>query len=266
MPKRHSTTLSENSQNPVFIRTSVNDDYKPEVAIVLPFYNPGSTWLNTFVRHAKILQEELAGDAKLKYIIVNDGSNDAGLDNEVLKLCNEMDNISYVRYDNNEGKGYALREGVRKANCLYTVITDIDFPYSNKNISEIISLLSRGYDVVTGIRDKSYFNNLPFTRKIISKIFIFMNKFFFRLPVYDTQAGIKGFNERGKAVFLETKINRFLADTEFVMRAHKQKLSFSIITVHLRHGVVFSNFGSSVIFTELKNFFELIKLNTGGKL
>jgi len=261
MPKRHSATLPENSQSPVFIRTSVNDEYSREVAIVLPFYNPGNNWLNTFVRHSKILQEELAGNASLKYIIVNDGTNDAGVDSEVLKLCNEMDNISYVTYEKNEGKGYALREGVRSAKSMYTIITDIDFPYSNKNISEIISLLLKGYDVVTGIREESYFNNLPFTRKIISKIFIFMNKFFFHLPVYDTQAGIKGFNERGKAVFLETTINRFLADTEFVMRAHKQKLSFSIIPVHLRHGVVFSNFGSSVIFTELKNFFKLIQLN-----
>lgn len=261
MPKQIVDILPENSPNPVFIRPTANSEYIPEVAIVLPFYNPGSNWLNTFVRHSKILQEELVGNAKLKYIIVNDGTNNPELDREVLNLCNEMDNITYVSYENNAGKGYALREGVRNAKSSYTVITDIDFPYSNKNISEIISLLVRGYDVVTGIRDKSYFNDLPFTRKVISRMFIFMNKFFFHLPVYDTQAGIKGFNEKGKAVFLETKINRFLADTEFIMRAHKQKLSFSIIPVHLRHGVVFSNFGSSVILTELKNFLQLIKLN-----
>lgn len=250
-------------QNGVLISPSAAVDYAPEIAIVLPFYNPGRSWLHTFMHHSKTLQETLAGNVRLKYVIVNDGSTDTTLDERLRSLCNEMDNVAYVTYKENMGKGYALREGVKAAGCSYTVITDIDFPYDSKNITAIISLLLQGYDVVTGKRNNSYFNNLPFERKVISKAFIFMNRLFFTLPVYDTQAGIKGFNEKGKAVFLETTINRFLADTEFIMRAHKQKLLFNIIPIHLRHDVVFSNFGSSTIITELKNFFKLIKLHAG---
>lgn len=246
---------------PFFEKRTIQKDI-PEIAIVMPVYNPGVDWLKNFVAHSKMLNEELAGNVKLKYIIVNDGSHNAELDKDVMRLCNRMENVSYVTYKNNAGKGYALREGVKASGCNYTITTDIDFPYDNKDIFTIISLLLQGFDVVTGKRDNSYFKNLPFERKIISKMFILMNRLFFTLPVYDTQAGIKGFNEKGKTIFLQTTINRFLTDTEFIMRAHQQGLSLKIIPIHLRPGVVFSNFGSNTIITELKNFFKLIKLNT----
>lgn len=233
----------------------------PEIAIVMPFYNPGADWLKNFVACSKMLNEELAGNAKLKYIIVNDGSYNADLDKEVMRLCVQMDNLSYVTYKQNAGKGHALREGVKASGCQYTITMDIDFPYANKDVTNIISLLLRGFDVVTGKRDAKYFNNLPFERKIISKTFILMNRLFFKLPVYDTQAGIKGFSEKGKTVFLQTTISRFLADTEFIMRAHQQGLSLEVIPIHLRRGIVFSNFGSNTIITELKNFLKLVKLS-----
>ncbi|MFT3701846.1 MAG: glycosyltransferase [Agriterribacter sp.] len=266
LPKHDTNTLTPDiSRNVISRKTVFVERTTPEIAVVLPFYNPGANWLNTFIAHSGTLEKHLAGNVKLKYIIVNDGSHDNELDKKVLSLCNEMENISYVTYKNNAGKGYALREGVKAANSTYTVITDIDFPYAIRNIEEIISLLLQGYDVVTGKRDNVYFNKLPFERKIISKTFILMNRLFFKLPVYDTQAGIKGFNEKGKAAFLNTKINRFLADTEFILRAHTERLTFKVIPIHLRPGVVFSNFGSSTIITELKNFFVLIQLNAKKK-
>lgn len=251
----------DNASNDTLISVLAEVKHMPEIAIVLPFYNPGKNWADTFIHHSKMLQDELAGEVRLKYVMVNDGSADPDIEEKLKDLCSIMENVTYITYKENMGKGHALREGVKAADCSYTIITDIDFPYAGTNIANIISLLTQGYDVVTGRRNNSYFNNLPFERKIISKAFVFMNKLFFTLPVYDTQAGIKGFNEKGKSAFLETTINRFLADTEFIMRAHKQKLSFGIIPIHLRHNVVFSNFGSSTIINELKNFFKLIKLN-----
>ncbi|MGN6492719.1 MAG: glycosyltransferase family 2 protein [Agriterribacter sp.] len=233
----------------------------PTLAVVLPFYNPPQNWLIHFVERAQELCIELAEKVDIKYIIVNDGSRDCAPHTQIRDACNAL-NVTYITYKNNAGKGHALREGVKKADCAYTVITDIDFPYSNKDFMSVVSSLLEGADVVAGKRSNAYFNNLPVGRKIISKCFILLNRIFFKLPVYDTQAGIKGFNEKGKTVFLQTTINRFLSDTEFILRAYRQSLVFKVICLHLRPGVKFSNFGYSTLVAEIKNFIKLLKLNS----
>lgn len=241
-------------------QTQVSFDQIPEIAVVTPLYNPGPGWKDTFTQHAGTLEAAIAGNARLKFIIVNDGSTGSVLHRELMELTQKMDNVSCVTYEKNEGKGYALRKGLSASNCSYTVVTDIDFPYDSDNITTIIAFLLRGYEVVTGVRNKTYFDQLPVKRKIISKTFISCNRLLFSLPVHDTQAGIKGFGPKGKAVFLETKINRFLADTEFMIRAKKQQLSFKSVSLQLRPGVIFSDFGTSTIFAECRNFLRLIRL------
>ena len=98
-------------------------------------------------------------------------------------------------------------------------------------------------------------------RKIISRACILLKKRFLNLPMYDTQSGIKAFNAMGKEIFLETTINRFLADTEFILRSHKKNLSIKEIDLELEPYVQFSNFGLNVIKTELGNFFKLLYLS-----
>jgi hypothetical protein len=140
-------------------------------------------------------------------------------------------------------------------------MTYFDFPYKKKNIVELISFLKQGYDVVIGKRSKSYFKQLPFKRKIISALCLLLKKIFLDLPTYDTQSGIKAFNQTGKKIFLETTINRFLADTEFILRSHKQDLSIKEMDIELEPYVEFSNFGLGVIRTEMNNFLKLLYLN-----
>ncbi|MFT3701252.1 MAG: glycosyltransferase [Agriterribacter sp.] len=238
----------------------LSSDHIPEVAVVMPLYNPGSNWKETFAEHASKLEAAIAGNAKLKYILVNDGSIVDPPHKELKELTEFMNNVSYISYEKNQGKGYALRKGLSVSDCRYTVMTDIDFPYACDNITTIIALLLHGYEVVAGVRDKIYFNHLPFKRKVISKSFISCNKILFSLPIHDTQAGIKGLGPKGKAAFMETKINRFLADTEFMMLVKKQRLSFKSVPLRLRPGVVFSDFGSSTIIAECRNFFHLVKM------
>ena len=143
----------------------------------------------------------------------------------------------------------------------YLLVTDFDFPYKKKNIIELITLLKEGYDIVVGKRSRSYFRQLPLKRKIISGLCNILRKIFLDLPMYDTQSGIKAFNKNGKKVFLETTIDRFLIDTEFILRSYKQNLLIKEINIELESYVEFSNFGLKVIKTEMDNFWKLLQLN-----
>ena len=233
---------------------------RPSVAIVLPLYNPSGDWKQNFIKNIQEIDAMLSSQVDINYVVVNDGSDTFDIGSFFHNL-KEKHNVAYLSYKENQGKGYALRRGVMEATSDFVILTDFDFPYVMHNIKDVIQQMMQGYDVVIGRRSKAYFKNLPLKRRIISKSYMFLSWLSFKLPLYDIQSGIKGLGKKGKELFLETEVNRFLIDTEFVLRATRKNLVLKIIDVDLKENVVFSNFGMDTIITELRNFITLIKLN-----
>jgi hypothetical protein len=81
-----------------------------------------------------------------------------------------------------------------------------------------------------------------------------------RQPIDDSQCGLKAFDNAGKAVFLETRIDRFLFDLEFLMLANG-RVRVTPVQVQLRDGVVFSQVGWKILAAEGKNFLRLLIQN-----
>jgi glycosyltransferase involved in cell wall biosynthesis len=230
-------------------------------SVVLPLYNPSANWEELFLQNVKELNDLLSENVTVRYIVVYDGLPEESVYETFQTILQNNPAISFLPYAPNMGKGYALRRGVSEADTDYIIITDFDFPYAKRNIVELIDLLVDGYDVVVGKRSESYFRQLPFKRKIISQTCNLLKKAFLDLPSYDTQSGIKAFNKNGKQAFLETTINRFLIDTEFLLRSHKKQLAIKEINIELESYVRFSNFGLKVLREEMNNFFKLLHLN-----
>ncbi|WP_121357725.1 glycosyltransferase family 2 protein [Flavisolibacter nicotianae] len=230
-----------------------------EISIVLPLYQPKGDWAEQFLDNQNKLKA-LLPRFNLTYIAVHDGPTVAELKNRFASIQALCPDILFYDYEENRGKGYALRYGVSRATAPYTIVMDFDFPFELKNIQQLIEELYAGSEVVTGRRTSQYFSILPFKRKIISRIYSFCNKLFFDLPVNDTQSGLKGFNQNGKAVFLQTSIDQFLIDTEFLLRATKRALSIKVIDLHLRQHVSFSDFDYKVLRKELRNLLSLLRL------
>ncbi len=233
---------------------------KHQFSIILPLYKPKGRWIEKFLKDFNELNNQLPHDVCLKYIVVHDGPADISVISAFDVISKSFANIIFISYPANRGKGYALREGIKIADTPYILMTDFDFPYRNENLTELISLLKKGHDVVAGKRSKAYFARLPFKRKIISRLFILLNRIFLDLPLYDTQSGIKGFNAKGKNVFMETTTDRFLVDTEFILRSYRKNLSIKAFDIELKPDAEFSNFGIQVIKTELRNFLSLLYL------
>jgi hypothetical protein len=87
-----------------------------------------------------------------------------------------------------------------------------------------------------------------------------MNYLFFpQLKVKDTQSGLKGFNQKGKEVFLKTRIPAFLFDMEFLVLASKRAdIRIQWIYVQARQGIVFSTMRAKTILIELFNFVSIL--------
>ncbi|WP_107038966.1 glycosyltransferase family 2 protein [Brumimicrobium mesophilum] len=225
--------------------------------IVLPCYNPILGWEKTVIHAVEELQQKLA--ITIDLIIVNDGSTQNVTSKEVNALKSAIPQINFVSYEENKGKGYALREGVKQVKNFPIVYTDIDFPYTTVSFIGVYEeIISGKYDAVLGKRDHSYYQNTPFVRKIISKTLRGSFKYFLSLPTDDTQCGIKAFNENGANVFLTTEIKRFLFDLEFVKLISKRKLTYKTVLVNLKPNIVFSSVNPKILAKESLNFVKVL--------
>ncbi len=193
--------------------------------------------------------------------IVNDGSKSGirSVDIELLKTS--VPGFTYIDSPVNQGKGGALRDAVRQTTGKYIIYTDADYPYMIDNAVAMFHLLSSdAADVVVGVRDEQYYDQLPLGRKIFSLSLKVMNYLFFpQLKVKDTQSGLKGFNQKGKEIFLNTRIPAFLFDMEFLVLASKRAdIRIQWIYVQARQGIVFSTMRAKTILTELFNFVSIL--------
>ena len=193
--------------------------------------------------------------------LVNDGSKSGIRSADIRLLSEKIAGFTYIDSSVNQGKGGALRDAVRLTTGKWVIYTDADYPYLIENAVEMFRLLSSdAADVVVGVRDEQYYDQLPIGRKIFSLSLKVMNYLFFpQLKVKDTQSGLKGFNQKGKEVFLKTKISAFLFDMEFLVLASKNPtIRIHWIYVQAREGIVFSTMRAKTIMTELVNFASIL--------
>lgn len=231
----------------------------PSLDLIIPCYNPPKNWhLNLKTRLAEL--KALLPDVTMHIILVNDGSKTGVTTKQLNDLKLELNHFNFIALDKNYGKGYALRTGVNLAKSNLQIFTDIDFPYTNQSILGIYNALQNGSDVALGNRKEEYYNHVPAARSFISKMLRAVLKNILRLPITDTQCGLKGFNNKGRLVFLTTEINRFLFDLEFVRLVTKKqkKLLVTPVEVQLRPDVEFSKMNYKVLVGELFNFIQLL--------
>ena len=196
---------------------------KPVVSIVLPCYNPLDGWLEIIDTSLTRIQQE---NIEAELLIVNDGSSHNFDEGKVKQFFAKRLEVHIISYQQNRGKGYALRQGVKEASGDLIIYTDIDFPYTHQSFLKVFSALKNdNNDVAIGIRSEEYYTHLPKMRVYISKFLRFLIRKFLRIPTDDTQCGLKGFNQKGKEVFMQTEIDRYLFDLEFIFLSARKKLA-----------------------------------------
>lgn len=222
------------------------------VAVVIPIYNPPNQWESTCLEHIISLQ---AYYPQYRFLIslVNDGSTVvtcSRLKNMLKKI--EIPCITY-NFRKNEGKGRALRRGVRQAMkaAHRFICIDWDFPFGVLVIGEVINNLNNGFELVVIDRGQEYLKTIPPLRSILTRAWRVFVRQFFDLRFGDTQAGLKGFRGRAVPIFLNCAIDSFLNDLEFILACKQKNIKIAIVSALLRGGVKLSNFTLRVYLREL---------------
>jgi|TARA_B110000495_G_C22989636_1_gene582590 dolichol-phosphate mannosyltransferase len=133
-------------------------------SLVIPVYNEGRL-LNNLLENLKAL------DQQIEIIIVDDGSND-----ETQKILSKIKDHTIVTNTHNNGKGSAIKNGVKVAKNENIILFDGDLEIKIESISELIQKYEKdAFSPITGIRWGKN-ENLNFELNRLGNYFI--NNFF----------------------------------------------------------------------------------------
>ncbi len=228
------------------------------VSLILPCYNPPPGWEKTVYNSFRLFSGKVSGETEL--VVVLDGENVAITHDSLDYLRNNLEEVNIIQYKENKGKGYAIRQGVKVAKGDIIVYTDVDFPYTIESMLEIHETLAHNNaDVAVGVKDEAYYAHVPFVRRLISRYLRVLIRVFLSMPITDTQCGLKGFQKQVSPLFLNTTVNRYLFDLEFIRNCFTtSKFRVKAIPVSLNENVHFRSMNYRILFSESVSFVKLL--------
>ena len=190
------------------------------LSIVVPMYNEEQRLNKGF----NICREYYDQYQDWEFIFVNDGSTDktVALIKDKIKGLKRM---RLVSYHNNQGKGYALKQGVKKAKKPLVLICDIDFSTPLSELSQVYPLLKKGATVVVGSRKAQgakVLKHQAVLREWLGTRFTGLCRFWLKLKVTDVTCGFKLFKTKAaKKLFKLSQIRGWGYDAEILFLANK---------------------------------------------
>ncbi len=123
-----------------------------KLTVIVPAYNEEATIEEILkrVREVPVTVEDTAVEKEI--IVVDDGSTDATR-HILARLAKQWPDIRVVMHERNQGKGAAIRTGLKHATGDYIVIQDADLEYDPRDYVTLLRPLLEGKaDVVYGSR------------------------------------------------------------------------------------------------------------------
>ena len=218
-----------------------------DLSVIIPTFNEEN---NASVMLKNLTRKLNETNLKYEIILVNDGSKDNTL--YVLKqLKDSHSNVKIISYDENKGKGYAVRSGVLESEGKIVMYIDGDLDISPDILPEYIEQL-KYYDIVIGSKRVSNADiKDSVSRKILSKAFSIIVKIGMNLNIKDTQVGLKmGDGKQMRRVFKILSINGFAFDVELLTIAALLKLKIKEMPIELNLTRPFSFIHASEMFLD----------------
>lgn len=208
------------------------------ISIIIPAYEE-SERLGASVH--QILSYIKDNNLGAELIIVDDGSKDNTAE-IAEKVCAEFPELTtnVIRYEQNRGKGFAIKTGLLAAKGDIALFSDADLSTPISELPKLVDpIRNNEFDVTFGSRalDRSLIGvHQPWRREQGGKVFNFIVRTLTGLPFWDTQCGFKAFNMQKFRPLLDLMtIDRFGFDVEFLYVANYKGLRLKEIPVRWDH-------------------------------
>ena len=181
---------------------------KDLLSVVMPVFNLGGKIYGNILDVKKCLDES---GVDYEIVPVDDGSSDESASG-IQRAASEFPSVvKPVLLRKNEGKGNALKAGLRMSKGGFVLLLDGDLDIKLSYLPEFFNVMKeRKADIVIGSkRHPSSKVQYPWHRRLASKIYFSLVRLVAGLPITDSQTGMKLF----KRSYLEDAFDRMLVKT-----------------------------------------------------
>lgn len=187
------------------------------LSVVMPSYQLGDE-IGPNVRKVLDCLSEVGSH---EVVVVDDGSTD-GTAGILAELTTGESRVRIVSHDRNRGKGQALISGWEASSGDRIVFLDADLDLPPEQIPDLLTYLKTA-DVVVGTkREAMSRRDYPFLRTLLSRLYSMFTSGLFRLPVRETQTGLKVFKRSVLDLVLpQMRIYGYAFDLELLIRADR---------------------------------------------
>ncbi|MGI8812883.1 MAG: dolichyl-phosphate beta-glucosyltransferase [Pyrinomonadaceae bacterium] len=207
---------------------------RPSVSIIVPAFDEQERLGGSI---AEILSYVADSGIAAELIVVDDGSHDRT--KQVAETAfSDFPNADarVIRYEQNRGKGFAVRTGLLAAVADFALFSDADLSTPIAEMNKLLDPIERDEDDVTfGSRalDRTLIGtHQPWRREQGGKVFNLIVRTLTGLPFWDTQCGFKAFNLKKFRPLLEVmQIDKFGFDVEFLYVAQRSGLRLREVPV-----------------------------------
>lgn len=194
------------------------------LSIIIPAYNEAENIADTL----SLLDGFLAGAGhEYEIILVSDGSTD---DTVAIAQRLDLPRLRIFSYQDNRGKGYAMKHGFLKSKGEILVFFDAGADFSPDHIQRFYDILNKeSADIIIGSkRHPDSAVSYPLHRRLLSFAYHLLIGALFNLRVKDTQAGIKLLRREVLVACLpHVRTNGFAFDLDLLIAA--QNRGFKIV-------------------------------------
>jgi len=218
--------------------SSENGPVPPKIAIVVPAFNEAARLGGSLTA----ILSYLNGRREVtELIVVDDGSTDgtAKVAEQALADAGRVQ-ARLIRYEENRGKGYAVRLGLLESSANIALFSDADLSSPITEAPKLIEPIQRGeYDLIFGSRalDRKLIGiHQPWRREQGGRVFNLIVRLAMALPFWDTQCGFKAFRMSVCRPLIEAaQIDRFAFDVELIYLGYLAQLRLCEIPVRWNH-------------------------------
>lgn len=195
-----------------------------DISIIMPAFNEGNKIATDVLAAAEFIADHFKSG---EIIVVDDGSTDDTAKNAEAPTPQNV-SLHVISYENNRGKGYAVRQGILESKGDYAMFADSGLCTPYENALHGFKLIQSGVcDIAHGSRkrpDSVIVKEHLKLRQVTSILFLWFLHTWMKLPKHltDTQCGFKLYNGIvGRNIYGQCKDDGFIFDIETILRASK---------------------------------------------